>query len=173
MRPELPAVEDRRPPPAVLAVVNPVLRTLLRSPLHKLLGRRLILVSVDGRKTGRAYTVPVGRHQMEGVFVVSASGTWRHNLRGGASVRVVVDGRERSGYAELEERPDVVARVYKELLERSGPGMLGLRVNVARPPTVDEIAPAVARRAVAHVRLTDRAPVASEAEGRASPLEPL
>jgi hypothetical protein len=160
---EPPAVEDRRPSPSVLAVVNPVLRTLLRSPLHRLLSRWLILVSVEGRKTGRAYTVPVGRHQTGDAFVVSASGAWRHNLRGGAAVRVVVDGREWPGYAELEERPDVVARAYEELLERSGPGMLGLRVNVARPPTVDEIAPAVARRGVAHIRLADRAAVDSEA----------
>lgn len=155
--PGRPPVEDRTPPRPVLRVVNPLLRALLRSPVHRLLSAHLMLISVRGRKTGRVHTVPVGRHESGGMFLVSSTGNWRHNLRGGAPVKLTVDGRERTAYAELDEDADEVAAVFNTLLNRYGrigPVMLGLRINVQRPPTTDEIKPAVARRAIARVRLT-------------------
>jgi F420H(2)-dependent quinone reductase len=117
-----------------------------------------MLLSVNGRRTGRTYTVPVGRHESDGILVVSVSGGWRHNLRGGAWVHVTLDGRERTGYAEVEDDPDQVAQTYKNLLDRLGPGgasQLGLKLNVKRLPTVNEVRPAVAQRWIARVRLTD------------------
>jgi hypothetical protein len=153
-----PAVEDGRPPRLLLAVVNPAIRTLLRSSLHRLLSKQLMLLSVTGRRTGRTYTVPVGRHESNGTLVVSVSGGWRHNLRSGLPVRVTLDGRERAGYAEVEADPDRVAQTFKELLDRLGPSgasLLGLKLRVKRLPTVDEVRPAVAQRWLARVRLTD------------------
>ncbi len=78
-----------------------------------------MLLTVTGRKTGRAYTVPVGRHESgDGSLVLSAGGNWRYNLRGGADVRVTLDGRERAAHAVLEEDPDRAAQAFKTLLER-------------------------------------------------------
>jgi hypothetical protein len=54
------------------------------------------------RKTGRMYVVPVGRHETNGEFLVGAMGAWRENLRGGAAVRLVIDGRTHVGHAELD-----------------------------------------------------------------------
>ncbi len=156
--PDQPAVEDARPPRLVLAVVNPVISTLLRSPWHRLLSKQLMLLSITGRRTGRTYTVPVGRHEFNGTLVVSVSGGWRYNLRGGAPVRVTLDGRERAGYADVEDLPDHVAQTFKGLLDRLGPrsaSLLGLKLNIKRLPTVDEVQPAVAQRWIARVRLTD------------------
>ena len=156
--PERPPVEERIPSRLVLRIVNPLLRALLRSPFHRLLSSHLMLISVRGRKTGRVYTVPVGRHESGGMFLVSADGQWRRNLRGGAPVMLTVDGVVRAGYAELDENPDEVAAVCHTLLNRYGrigTAVLGLRINVQGRPTVDEIRPAVTGRAIARVRLTD------------------
>jgi hypothetical protein len=153
-----PPVEDHRPPPAVLRVVNPVMRALLRSPLHRAFSKNLMVLSVQGRKTKRTVSVVVGRHQVDRTLLVSASGNWRYNLRGGAPVRVTLDGVEHAAHAELEEDADEVARVYRQLLESLGldrASVIGLRVNVARLPTVEEIKPAVARRGIARVRLME------------------
>lgn len=150
------AVEDRRPPAAVLRVVDPVMRRLLRSPLHRAVSSKLMILSVQGRKTDRTIDVVVGRHPVDGQLLVSASGAWRHNLRGGAPGRVTLDGVEHTGHATLEEGPNEVAAVYRQLLElvgRDRAGDLGLRLNIQRLPTVEEIEPAVARRAIARVKL--------------------
>lgn len=182
-----PPVEDHRPPPAVLRVVNPTMRTLLRSRLHRVLSKQLMVLSVQGRKTNRTFPVVVGRHEVDRMLLVSASGTWRYNLRGGAPVRVTLDGIERTGHAELEEDPDVVARIYLQLLETLGvrrASVLGLKVNMRRLPTLDELKPAVARRGIARVRLdpqpgcVDPAPVTDvrqppDIEIAGPPPEPL
>lgn len=41
-------------------LVNPLVRTLLRSPLHFLLSRRLLLLQITGRRTGRVFEILVG-----------------------------------------------------------------------------------------------------------------
>jgi hypothetical protein len=149
-------VQDAPPPKRVLSLVNPVVKALLRSPLHRLLDRQLMLVSVTGRRSGRTYTLPVVRHESpDGGFVLSAGGNWRHNLRGGADVRVTLDGRERAGHAVLEEDPSRAAEVFKGLLDRAGARALAVKVNVGRSPTAEEIAPALRDRGVAYLRLTD------------------
>jgi deazaflavin-dependent oxidoreductase (nitroreductase family) len=151
-----PAVQDAPPSKKVLRFVNPVLRALLRSPLHRILDRNLMLLTVTGRKTGRTYTLPVGRHESrDGTFVLSAGGNWRHNLRGGVDVRVTLDGRERSAHAVLEEDLDRAAETFKTMLDSSGPRALAVKVNVDRAPTVAEIRPVLADRGVAYLTLAD------------------
>jgi deazaflavin-dependent oxidoreductase (nitroreductase family) len=148
-------VESAEPPRAVVRVVNPLLRAILRSPLHRLASGQLMLLTVTGRKTGNSYTIPVGRHQSaDGAFLISTGGAWRHNLRGGSDVRVTLEGRERHGHAVLEEDPKRAAEVFKEMLARSNERMLAVKVNVKRSPTADEIEPALVGRGVAYLRLT-------------------
>lgn len=155
------SVEAAMPPPLVLRVVNPLIRAVLRSPLHRALANKVMLLSVHGRRTGRTHVVPVGRHECEGAFLVSASGSWRHNLRAGAPVRLVLDGTDRAGYVEEVERDSGrVAEIFARLLERVGRGRageLGLRINVERSVSAAEIEPAVAGRWIARVRLADDA----------------
>jgi hypothetical protein len=49
-------------------VVNPLVRWLIRSPLHRLASRRLALITYTGPRSGRRYTIPVG-YQMAGAQV--------------------------------------------------------------------------------------------------------
>jgi deazaflavin-dependent oxidoreductase (nitroreductase family) len=151
-----PAVEDARPPKAVLTLVNPIMVALLRSRLHRVASKNLMLLTVTGRKSGRSYTLPVTRHeQPDETLVVSAAGSWRHNLRGGGDVRVTLDGRERTAHATVEDDPVRAAEVFKGLLERAGARAVGVKVNVDHAPTPEEIKPALAHRVIAYVTLAD------------------
>jgi len=153
---EQPPVQDAEPPGKILKVANPLVGVLLRSPLHRMLDKDLMLVTVTGRKSGRAYRIPLGRHESDdGTFVLMAGGNWRHNLRGGADVRVHVDGREHPGHAVLEEDPDLAAEALKKIFDQAGARALAVKVNVDRPLTVDEMRPLLASRAIAYLKLTD------------------
>ena len=71
---------------------------------------------------------------------------------------VTVDGREHSAHAELQEDPDEVAGAYLGLLRRRGirsASQLGLKLNVDRMPTVEELKPAVSGRGFARIELSD------------------
>jgi deazaflavin-dependent oxidoreductase (nitroreductase family) len=151
-----PAVEDARPPKAVLRLLNPIMVALLRSRLHRLASKNFMLLTVTGRRSGRSYTLPVSRHeQPDGTLVVSAAGSWRHNLRGGGDVRVTLDGRERAAHVTSEEDPLRAAEVFKGLLDHASPRDVGVKVNVDRSPTPEEIEPVLAHRVVAYLKLAD------------------
>jgi hypothetical protein len=70
--------------------VNPLVRLILRSPLHGLMDGSLLLIIYRGRKSGKDYTLPV-QYARDGSTIYIVPGmpekkTWWRNLRGGAPV---------------------------------------------------------------------------------------
>ena len=154
-----PPVEGAEPPEALARVVNPVIKVLLRSPLHRPFSRHLMLLAFRGRKTGKTYEVVVGRHELDGALLVPTGTTgrrWRLNFRGGTTAELTLEGRRQRGWGELLEEPDEVARVHQLLLDRVGlknARRLGLRVNVDREPTEEELKVPLAGRGVVRIEL--------------------
>ena len=81
--------------------VNPIVRAVLRSPAHAVLSSHLMLITVTGRRSGRAFTIPVGYERHGDRLVVSLQWPerkrWWRNLEGGAAVAVVVAGIRATG----------------------------------------------------------------------------
>jgi len=122
------------------------------------MSKGLMVLHVTGRKTGNVYHVPVGRHELDGQFMTYGGGAWRNNLRGGAELRVTLGGREHAAHAVLDDDPERVAQVFTTLLDRLGykkASRLGLKVNVDRPPTPDEIREATRGRTLILITLTN------------------
>ncbi|MGO4612537.1 nitroreductase family deazaflavin-dependent oxidoreductase [Nocardia sp. 2YAB30] len=86
-----------------------LVRLLLRSPLHRVVSGKLLLVTVIGRKSGREYTNPVGYAEHDGQVLVGTSAGWRRNLRDGESVRVRLRGRDIRARAEVIADEDRLA----------------------------------------------------------------
>src|SRR5215212_3691467 len=71
--------------------LNPLMRALLRSPLHGLLSGMLMLLSYTGRKSGKIYTIPIGYFVWgEGELMAFTSARWWTNLRDGAPVTLLL-----------------------------------------------------------------------------------
>src|SRR6187200_2499526 len=83
-------------------VGNLVMRPLIRSRLGRHM-RELAVISFTGRRSGARYTVPVGYQEMDGQGLVMTAAGWKANLRGGADVEVVHDGRTQPMRADLIE----------------------------------------------------------------------
>ena len=96
-------------------LINPVVRALLRARVHSLLSGAVALITVTGRRTGRAYTTPV-MYARDGDDLYTYVGsperkTWWRNLREPQLVRVVVAGREFgavAGVLDPAAQPDQV-----------------------------------------------------------------
>jgi hypothetical protein len=90
-----------------LGVVNPLVRALLRSPLHPLLSRRIVLLRVTGRRSGRTFELPVGYKRSDAGILVTVGAPehkqWWRNIDGPTPVTVVLCGRTRAGVAELDD----------------------------------------------------------------------
>ena len=86
----------------------------LRSPLHVFMGG-ILLITATGRKNGRAISTPVNyARDSEALLVASkADRTWWKNLRGGAKVTLLINGKtHRAETTVIEGR----AAVERELL---------------------------------------------------------
>lgn len=96
--------------------MNPFVRLILRSPLHPLMSKNVMLVSFSGRKSGREYHVPTNFHREgDGLLVTSfRERTWWRNLRG-APVTLLLQGKEVAGRAQVIEDPAGVAAALTRL----------------------------------------------------------
>ncbi len=143
------AVERVHPPDAVIRVVNPVMRAILSSPLHRALSGQLMLLRYTGRRSGRRIALPIGRREHEGRTAAYTNSRWRHNFRDGHPAELLDRGSLRPVTGRLIEDVEVVTDVYArqiaELGRRQASRMLGVRFNVDRDPTRDEVRDAVAR----------------------------
>ena len=155
--PGTPAVERQHPPDALMRVVNPIMRTVLRLPTHRLVDGHLLLLTFTGRRSGRTYQLPVGYHWIDGRLCLLTNSGWRVNFRGGRPVVVRHRGEVHRGTATLEEDPGHVADVYARLIDDMGHEQagrrLGLRINVDRAPTHEELVEAVRRSGLSTVVL--------------------
>jgi deazaflavin-dependent oxidoreductase (nitroreductase family) len=92
-------------------VGNPVVRALLRSPLHGLLSRNVMLMTVTGRRSGRRFTLPVQyARRDEAVYVLSwPDRRWWRNLVGGAPVTLRLGGQTVVGAGDVLTGDDAEA----------------------------------------------------------------
>jgi hypothetical protein len=82
-------------PEPLFAIINPVMRFLLRSPAHGLLSDSLMLITFTGRKSGKQFTTPV-RYTQTGDTVrcfTAAENQWWRNLRSGSRVSLLIKGQ--------------------------------------------------------------------------------
>lgn len=164
------AVERRQPPKGLWDhVVNPVMTTLLRSRVSRMVDGRLGLLRFRGRRSGRDYQVPVGIHRVDSRLCVLTNAGWRVNFRGGHPLQVRFDGRWRAGTGTLIEDVDEVARFYAariaELGWQTAGRQLGIRINVDRAPTLEELHEAVDRSRLSVLDLTLDPPGAQPSGG--------
>ena len=66
-------LEPPIPKPVFEYIIDPVLKAVLRSPLHRLVSDSLLFITFIGRKSGTEYTAPVGYEQLNGTLYITPS----------------------------------------------------------------------------------------------------
>jgi hypothetical protein len=91
---------------------NPIMIWLLKSPLHGIVSKGVMLVTVTGRKSGRTISTPTNYlRDGDTLWVISwRDRKWWRNLRGGAQVRVLLAGKSVGGRGEIIEEGKAVAQ---------------------------------------------------------------
>jgi hypothetical protein len=102
----------------IFRLINFTFAAILRSALHRLISRNLMLITVTGRRSGHTYTVPVSyQRQGRDVRVISVrSDRWWRNVRGGAPVVLQLQGREVKGQGRvIEDAREVLPQLTEHL----------------------------------------------------------
>jgi hypothetical protein len=122
-------------------LVNPVVLVLLRSPLHPVLSRSLMILGYQGRKTGRWRSLPcMYARDGQDLYVVPGQPgrkVWWRNLRQPTRVRLHLQGRDLEGIATPAATPRpwplACAGIWPATPRRPSPS--GSDWTPAAPPT--------------------------------------
>jgi F420H(2)-dependent quinone reductase len=124
-------------PPAwmqpLIKAANPLIVGLLRSPLHRLLSYRILVLSFRGRTTGRRFTLPVSYERQGATLLVYTRHGWWKNLRGGVPVQVVLRGHTLDARAEAVTDPAEVTAAVTAYIAGHGPAQ-AWQIAVALAP---------------------------------------
>jgi deazaflavin-dependent oxidoreductase (nitroreductase family) len=85
----------------LLMIFNPVMKRLLRSPLHWPWSRWFAVIEWTGRRSQRRYSTPVSYLLRGNEVWVTTGDAWWKNLRANPEMGVWLGGRHRSGAAGL------------------------------------------------------------------------
>lgn len=110
---------------------NPIMQLILKSPLHGLVSQNTMLLTFTGRKSGRQFTTPISYAQSgnEVTLITGRRHGWWHNLEQTASITARIQGRERTGQAQVVavEPATLLAemqRVYKGMPAQQASALL-------------------------------------------------
>jgi hypothetical protein len=152
------AVDVGHPPSAILRAVNPVLKSLLGTPLAGPLRKQLMVLNFTGRKSGKQFSLPVSAHVIDNDLYALAGANWKHNFKGGAPARVVYDGKTTEMRGELLPNGPAIADLYHRCAQSYGvkraQRMMGLQFRDNRIPTPEEFGEAIDRQKLVAIRFT-------------------
>jgi deazaflavin-dependent oxidoreductase (nitroreductase family) len=136
---------------------NTLIAWLLRSPLHGILSKGIMLITVTGRKSGRKYTTPVNYvREGEKLWVTSyRQRTWWRNLIGGAPVSVLLAGRESKGRGEALTDEMAVRENLRTYLHKHPQyaRYYGVKFDPAGQPDPDDLTRAAQERLMIRIDL--------------------
>lgn len=139
------------------AFFNQFMKVILRSPLQGLFGRSFMLITVKGRKSGKAYTTPVNYLRQGDTLTIASlrNRTWWRNLRGGSPLTLTLQGRDVQGRGTVVEDDPGVAASLTDYLHQA-PNLakyFGVALDADGKPRSVDIARAAQTRVMVQVKL--------------------
>jgi hypothetical protein len=143
------------------ASLNPPMRALLRSPMHRIASGNLCLLSYRGRRSGRPFTTPLSYTREENkVRLLSSDQTawWQNFLEGPVDVEVEIArqtfrGRAQTVIEDGDRLRDGVRR-FLTALPRDAV-VYGIKLDSERKPLEESIASAAGHVVLVEIDLED------------------
>ena len=137
---------------------NPIMSWMIRSPLHFMVSKSMMLMTYTGRKSGKSYTTPMNYLAINGSFYTNSyrDRVWWRNLRGGAEVTLHLRGEEVPARAEVIEDQAAVAIALQKYLE-TAPQLakyMDVKLDKAGNPDGEDIAHLAQKMVVVRTKLS-------------------
>jgi len=142
--------------PTIPPSVNNVMRFVLRSPLHGIVSKTILLITFSGRKSGKTYTTPVSYSQDGDQVYIFTHADWWKNLRSGAPVVLRIRGREYQGVAEpvAEDKQAIAAGLSAHLRKvQSDARYYSVTFDEHKDPRAEEVEKAAQTVVMIRIRL--------------------
>lgn len=142
--------------PTVPPFITQTMKFVLRSPMHRMVSKTILLLTFTGCKSGKTFTTPVDYSQDGDQVYIFTHANWWKNLRGGAPVTLRIRGREFQGLAEpvAEDKQAIAAGLTAHLRKvPSDVKFYGVTFDDQGNPKTEEAEKAVQTVVMIRVRL--------------------
>lgn len=142
--------------PSIPPIVNRSMKLVLRSPVHGMVSKTVLLITFTGRKSGKTYTTPVSYSQHGDQVHIFTHANWWKNLRSEVSVTLRIRGREIQGLAKpiAEDKQAVVTGLIEHLRKvPSDARYYGVTFDDHGIPRAEEVEKAVQTVVMIRIRL--------------------
>jgi deazaflavin-dependent oxidoreductase (nitroreductase family) len=142
--------------PTVPPYVTSTMKFILRSPMHGMVSKTMLLITFTGRKSGKTYTTPVDYSQDGDQVTIFTHANWWKNLNGGSPVTLRMRGRDLQGIAEpvAEDKGAVAAGLMEHLRKvPSDAKYYGITFDDQKNPRAEEVEKAAQSAVMIRVRL--------------------
>jgi deazaflavin-dependent oxidoreductase (nitroreductase family) len=142
--------------PTIPPALNRAMDFILRSPVHGIVSKSILLITFTGRRSSKIYTTPVSYSQVDGQVTIFTHADWWKNLRGEAPVTLRIRGRELHGLAEpiAEDKAAVAAGLIEHLRKvPSDARYYGVTFDDHKNPNADEAEKAAQTTVMVRIRL--------------------
>ena len=120
--PTTPSNEKVRPPmpPLMMKVMNPIMKAILRSPLHGRMSEHIMILTFRGRKSGKLFSTPVGYMRKGNKLQVFTSSNWWKNFIGSAPVTMLIKRQTYQGTAQPVQDAEQIKSVAHVMMKEYG-----------------------------------------------------
>ena len=103
--------------PTVPPFVNNAMKSVLRSPVHGMVSKKILLITFTGCKSGKTYTTPVCYSQEGDQVYIFTHAKWWKNLCNCTSVTLCLRCREIQGVPEpvVDDKQDIASKLTAHL----------------------------------------------------------
>ena len=148
-------------PHGLFKLINLVMVTVLRSPLHGIFSGSILALRYRGVKSGKTFTVPARYHRAEdGLVLITSDDTrWWPNFLQPAEAEALVQGRWVSARVEaIKGQPDLAGPLMREMWAEhpSDAAYMNVRLKGGEP-VAEDFEAALKTAVVVRIQLKDAA----------------
>jgi hypothetical protein len=137
-------------------LLNPIMKLILRSPLHPLVSKRIMIIRFSGRNSGCEYATPVSYFRDGDLVVCFTHSPWWKNIGDGAAVSARIQGVDFNGRAvaiseDVEQKVENLTRMLQAV--PSDAGFYNVRFDEKGVPLREDVERAVREAVLIRIRL--------------------
>jgi hypothetical protein len=126
-------------------LVNPMMKTILRSPIHGMMSGGLAVITYTGVKSGKKYSTPVAYHvKDEQTIYTFTRSRWHKNLFGGKPVTLRIKGKDYPAMADVITDNEQTWALMNEFMDKYDGNIRRVGIMLGKDATSEEIRAAAA-----------------------------
>ena len=103
--------------PMTFRILNPIMKSILKSPFHKMMSGQIMIITFQGAKSGKEYATPVSYSMENETVHCFTHATWWKNFTSKPEVKLRIQGQDFEGSAKAikGDQERIAAGLEKQL----------------------------------------------------------